>query len=82
MEPILLLASVVLGHVLVWGIVKQMRREGKRVRRFQFAGFVALEVALAAWLVQADSLWLLAWLAANAAMTLVATSVSPPRRRN
>ena len=81
MEPIVLLAGIVLGHVLVWSIVSQMRREGKRVRRYQLAGFVALEVALGVWLVQADSLWLLAWLNANAAMTLIAANVSPPPRR-
>jgi hypothetical protein len=62
-------------------MVNQMRREGKRVRRYQLAGFVALETALGIWLIAADSLSLLAWLAANAAMTVIAARLSPPPQR-
>ena len=82
MEPIVLLAGILLGHIVIWGIVSQMRRERKRVHRYQLAGFVGLEVALGVWLVHTSSLPMLAWVAANAAMTLIAANMpAPPARR-
>jgi hypothetical protein len=71
--------GIVLVHALVWGMVKQMRREGQRLRRIHLAGFWALELVLGLAVWQTGSLSLLVWVAVNAAILGLLTRVSPPR---
>ena len=75
----LFLAGIVVAHVLVWGMVRQMRRDGQRIRRYQLFGFAAMEALFGGLLLLTGSLSLLVWFGVNAAFVILATRLNPPR---
>jgi hypothetical protein len=80
MELSLFLAGIVVVHVLVWGMIRQLRREGQRLRRYHLATFTAIELVSGIVLVMSGSVYLLVWFAVNAAFVLLSLQLSPPRR--
>ena len=71
MTFVYVLPGVIIGHQLVWGLLKHLRSEGQTFKRYQIAGFVALEVALGVFVWRSGSLSLLVWVAANVVMLAV-----------
>jgi hypothetical protein len=61
-------------------MVRQMRREGQHIRRYQLAGFLLLELGLGIILAVTGSLQLLVWVAVNALFVAFAGRLEPPRR--
>lgn len=79
MALLALVAGILVTHALVWGMVRQMRREGQRIRRVQLIGFWALEIVLGVLVWQSGSWPLFVWLAVNAAVLAWLPRIPPPR---
>jgi hypothetical protein len=80
MGLVTLLAGILVTHVVVWGIVRQIRRDGQHLRRYHLAAFCALEALIGVVIWQSGSWPLLVWMAINAGVFAFLSDLAPPRR--